>query len=127
MLKKKIQKLGQMTFDPPHELPEHQKIACVMEIRDHDLYLCKTSSDEILLTELPPRFRCKIWVRRGGFVVIDTHAFDKKGGKIQAEIIMVIQNEKMWKKKEYWPEVFKKDTYEKVTDHITSDDYLIEN
>ncbi|EMR09132.1 hypothetical protein PNEG_02475 [Pneumocystis murina B123] len=102
MFRKKIQKLGQITLDPPHELPIYQKIAHVVEIRDHDLYLCKTADGETLLAELPARFRCKIWVRRGGFVVIDTHEFDKKGGKIQAEITIIIQNEKIWKKKKYW-------------------------
>lgn len=102
MLRKKIQKLGQITLDPPQELSIYQKIAQVIEIKDHDLYLCKTADGETLLAELPARFRCKIWVRRRGFVVIDTQEFDKKGGKIQAEISMIIQNEKIWKKKKYW-------------------------
>ncbi|CCJ30932.1 unnamed protein product [Pneumocystis jirovecii] len=109
MLKKKIEKLGQMTIDPPDELSKNQEIACVMEIKDHDLYLCKTANGETLLAELPPRFRCKIWVRRGGFVVLNTQTFDKKECKIQAEISIVIQNEKIWKKKKYWPDVFKED------------------
>ncbi|KAG5520024.1 hypothetical protein PMAC_001100 [Pneumocystis sp. 'macacae'] len=130
MLKKKIQKLGQITINPPDELSDSQKIACVVEIKDHDLYLCKTANGETLLAELPPRFRCKIWVRRGGFVVLNTQTFDKKECKIQAEISIVIQNEKAWRKKKYWPDIFKDvDTISNVTTafETTLDDNLIEN
>ncbi|KAG4303470.1 hypothetical protein PCK1_000434 [Pneumocystis canis] len=118
MLKKKIQKLGEMTMDPPHELSINQDIACVMEIKDHDLYVCKTSNGETLLAELPSRFRCKIWVKRGGFVVLDKQAFNRKDCKIQAEISMVIQNEKAWRKEKYWPDIFK--NYEDTVCDITS-------
>ncbi|KAG4305328.1 hypothetical protein PORY_001498, partial [Pneumocystis oryctolagi] len=130
MLKKKIQKLGQMTIDPPDELSVGQEIACVMEVKDHDLYLCKIANGETLLAELPSRFRCKIWVKRGGFVVLDTQAFNKKECKIRAEIFMVIQNEKAWRKKKYWPDAFKEpEDISTITTQaeISTDDDLMEN
>jgi len=41
-----------------------------------------------------------VWVRRGGFVLVDTEGFTE--GKVGGEIVQVIMDEKRWRKLEYW-------------------------
>lgn len=60
------------------------------------------SKKELLLVELPPRFRSQIWIKRGGYVVIDPSAFEGRENKLGGEIVNVVRDEKQWRKQAYW-------------------------
>jgi len=65
----------------------------------------KTSSAETktsLLVELPSRFRSTIWIKRGGFVLVDTTTMKERENKLDGEIVNVVRNEKEWRRQGYW-------------------------
>ena len=101
------------TLTPPAELEEGQAIARVGKAEGKNLYTVELPrGKEVLLVELPARFRSTIWLKRGGFVVIDTSAFDTRENKLGGEIVNVVRDEKQWRKQSYWPAAFvKKPTY----------------
>jgi len=85
--------------DPPPRLLASQYIARIAKPHGNSLYTVETSSKTELLVELPVRFRNAIWVRRGGFVLLETEGFE---GKVNGEIVEVIRDEKAWTKMNYW-------------------------
>jgi probable RNA-binding protein EIF1AD len=46
------------------------------------------------------RFRNAVWVRRGGYVLVDTEGYSE--GKVGGDIVEVIRDEKTWRKLNYW-------------------------
>src|SRR5271170_7759516 len=90
----------QTSNDPPSELSESQFIARIVKPHGNSLYTVEMSSKSELLVELPMRFRNAVWVRRGGFVVIETEGFGE--GKVNGEVMEVVQDEKAWRKMTYW-------------------------
>jgi len=68
-----------------------------------------------LLVELEARFRSTIWLKRGGFVLVDTKTLADRDNKINGEIVNIVRDEKAWRKASFWPKEFVK----KVT--VTSD------
>ena len=91
------------TSTPPAILGEDQAIAKVKKAEGNNLYSVELpSGQESLLVELPSRFRSQIWIKRGGYVVVDTSAFEERDNKLDGEIINVVRNEKHWRKQAYW-------------------------
>ena len=91
------------TSTPPIDLGERQAIAQVEKAEGNNLYLVKLpAGEEPLLVELPSRFRSQIWIKRGGYVVIDTSAFAERDNKLDGEIVNVVRDEKHWRKQAYW-------------------------
>lgn len=90
------------TSSPPNELDPGYAIACVVRGEGKNLYLVELPSGKPMLVELPSRFRSTIWIKRGGFVVIDTEAFEDRKNKLQGEIVNVVREEKHWRKQTYW-------------------------
>ena len=90
----------QATNDPPAQLTETQHIGRIQKVNGNALYTVYLPSSEELLVELPMRFRKAVWVRRGGYVLIDTNGYSE--GKVSGEILDVVQDEKSWKKMNYW-------------------------
>jgi probable RNA-binding protein EIF1AD len=86
--------------EPPSELTASQHIARVIKVQGNALYTIELPSRAELLVELPSRFRNAVWVRRGGFLLVDTEGFTE--GKISGEIKEVIRDEKAWRKMSYW-------------------------
>lgn len=86
--------------DPPIELGESQYIARVTKLHGNSLYTVGLPSKIELLVELPMRFRNAVWVRRGGYVLIETKGLTER--KVNGDIMEVILDEKEWKKMSYW-------------------------
>ena len=86
--------------EPPAELPLTNYIARVVKVQGNALYRVELPSKSELLVELPMRFRNSAWVRRGGFVLVDTEGY--MDGKVGGEIKEVIRDEKAWRKMTYW-------------------------
>jgi len=99
---------------PPSSLTPTQSLARVVQAAGNNLYRVELptsstlSSDasKTLLVELPARFRSTIWIKRGGFVLVDTAAAAERENKLDGEIVNVVRNEKEWRKEKYWPKEF---------------------
>ena len=96
------------TSQPPDTLSDGQSIARVIKATGNNLYSVVLPSDQTILVELPSRFRSTIWMRRGGFVLVDTKALSDRENKIDGEIVNVVRDEKAWRKMGYWPSTFAK-------------------
>lgn len=105
---------------PPDELLPSEKIAKVESINGNNIYTVSFADSQdtnaapsatgkiLSLVELPPKFRNSIWIRRGGFVLVNCAAFDGRDNKLAGEIVNVIHDEKSWMKMNYWPVLFRK-------------------
>lgn len=90
----------QTSTEPPSELGPLQHVARIIKPHGNALYTVLLPSKSELLVELPMRFRNAVWVRRGGYVLVDTDGYVE--GKVGGEIVEVIRDEKAWKKLKYW-------------------------
>jgi probable RNA-binding protein EIF1AD len=87
---------------PPAELPEHHAIARVIKAEGNHLYRVSIANKDELLVELATRLRSTFWIKRGGYVVVDTNALAERDNKLGGEIATVIMQEKEWRKQAYW-------------------------
>ncbi len=90
------------TLNPPDSLSDTQFIARVVKAEGNNLYSVTLASGKTLLVELPSRFRSTIWLKRGGYVLVDTEAFNDRENKLDGEIVNVVRDEKQWRKETYW-------------------------
>ncbi len=100
--KRNIFAAAEETSTPPSELTTTQSIACVIKAEGNSLYSCSLPDQKTVLVELESRFRNTIWIKRGGYVVIDTKDADVRQNKISGEIINVVRDEHLWRKQAYW-------------------------
>ena len=101
--KRKLLATATETSSPPSSLDPGHLIAVVKKAEGNNLYSVELPSGKTpLLVELPSRFRSQIWIKRGGYVLIDTLAFDNRENKLGGEIINVVRDEKQWRKQAYW-------------------------
>lgn len=101
------------TLNPPAALSEHHMICQVVKAAGNNLFNVQTAASEKLLVELPAQFRSKFWIKRGGYVLIDTAAFEERDNKLDGEIVNLVGDERVWRKMKYWPKKFeKKNMYE---------------
>jgi probable RNA-binding protein EIF1AD len=112
--KRLLAKTAEITSHPPDELSESQTIARIVKATGNNLYSVTLPSGENILVELPGKFRNLVWLRRGGFVLVDSAGENidtTRDNKIWGEIVNVVRDEKEWRKEAYWPQEFeKKDT-----------------
>lgn len=106
--KRDINAVAEETITPPDTLPSSNSIAQVKQAAGNNLYQLQLPSGEVLLAELPARFRSTIWIKRGSFVLVDTSALADRSNKIGGEIVNVVRDERSWRKQSYWPAEFAK-------------------
>jgi probable RNA-binding protein EIF1AD len=106
--RRKLQETAEETVNPPAALQEGQAIARVLGAVGKNLYNVELPSSRTLLVELESRFRSTIWLRRGGYVLIDTTTLADRDNKIEGEIVNVVRDEKRWSKASFWPKEFVK-------------------
>lgn len=106
--RRKLQATVQETLTPPDELKDSQSIARIMGAAGNNLYNVELPGSKTLLVELDARFRSKIWLKRGGFVLVDTATLADRDNKIDGEIINVVRDERTWRKAHFWPQAFAK-------------------
>jgi len=99
--KRNVQAAAAESSTPPSSLSSTQSIARVIKAAGNSLYSCSLPNGEQILAELPSRFRNTIWIRNGGFVLIDTKDA-VRDNKIKAEIQNVVRDEREWRKEAYW-------------------------
>ena len=100
--KRNVTAAAEETSTPPSALEATQSIARVIKAEGNSLYSCTLPNKTQVLVELPSRFRNTIWIRRGGYVLIDTKEADVRQNKIDGEIINVVREEHAWRKEAYW-------------------------
>ena len=94
---------AEQTSTPPITLDPGHLLARVRKAEGNNLYTVEPpSGKEPLLVELPPRFRSQIWIKRGGYVVVDVSAFEDRKNKLGGEIVNVVRHEKQWRKQAFW-------------------------
>lgn len=108
---------------PPAKLEPAQGIARIDKAAGNNLYhvhLPQEQSDEAILVEMPAKFRSTMWLKRGGFVLVELK--DGKDGerdnKIAGEIVNVVGDEKAWRKMPWWPAAFPKKQTEDERDDM---------
>ncbi|KAG9679906.1 putative eukaryotic translation initiation factor eIF1a-like protein, partial [Aureobasidium melanogenum] len=104
--RRNLQATAEETMTPPASLTETQSVARVQQAAGNNLYRVELPDTKVLLVELPARFRSAIWIKRGGFVLVDTGAMNERENKLDGEIINIVRNEKEWRKEKYWPKEF---------------------
>ncbi len=93
---------AQATSTPPSKLTTGQLIAKVIKATGNNLYSVVFPSGETGLVELPARFRSTIWIKRGGYVLVDTEALQSRENKLVGEVLNIVRDEKEWRKEPYW-------------------------
>ncbi|MDI1486395.1 MAG: hypothetical protein OHK93_005623 [Ramalina farinacea] len=107
--KRQVLATAEQTLIPPIALEDNHVIAKIVKDEGKNLWAVKAASaGETLLVELPARFRSTIWLKRGGYVLVDTTAFEGRENKLDGEIVNVVRDEKSWRKQPYWPQEFSK-------------------
>jgi len=106
--KRNIFAAAEETSTPPSALTVTQSIARVIKAEGNSLYSCTLPNQKTVLVELPSRFRNTIWIKRGGYVLIDTKEADARENKLDGEIINIVREEREWRKEPYWPKEFVK-------------------
>jgi probable RNA-binding protein EIF1AD len=104
--KRKVLATAQETSSPPTELSPTQAIARVVKATGNSLYSVEIPSGKTFLVELPSRFRNTIWIKRGGYVLIDTSSSNNRVNKLDGDIVNVVRDEKDWRKESYWSALY---------------------
>ena len=93
---------AQETVLPRESMPPNQSIARVQTCVGNNIYSVELPSKAVILVELPAKFRSTFWLKRGGFVVVDTDALVSRDNKLEGEIVNVVRDDKLWRKQAYW-------------------------
>ena len=100
--KRNVVAAAEETSTPPSTLTSTQSIARVIKAEGNSLYSCFLPDMKTTLVELSSRFRNTIWMKRGGYVLIDTKGAEVRQNKLDGEIINVVRDEHVWRKEPYW-------------------------
>lgn len=106
--KRNILATADETSTPPATLSPSELICRVYKATGNNLFNVSTESGQTILVELPAQFRSTFWIKRGGYVLVNTEAFDERDNKLDGEIVNVVREEREWRKKSYWPKGFGK-------------------
>jgi probable RNA-binding protein EIF1AD len=106
--KRDVLAAAQEASDPPTVLSETHILACVIKAEGNNLFSVIQPDGNKLLVELAAKLRNTFWIKRNGYVIVDTEALAERDNKLGGEIITVIMNEKKWRKMDYWPKEFAK-------------------
>lgn len=111
--KRTILAAAEASTTPPDELTPDQVVARVGKPEGNNLYTCTLPNGKSCLVELAQRFRNTIWIKRGGFVLVDltplpsdahssSSSNNNSNNRVQGEIVNVVRDEKEWRKMRYW-------------------------
>jgi len=100
--KRDMRAAAEASTTPPDELTPSQHVARVIKAEGNSLYACSLPDNKTVLVELASRFRNTIWIKRGGYVLVELAAPGQQTGKVEGEIANVVREEKEWRKQSYW-------------------------
>ncbi|KAI1142463.1 nucleic acid-binding protein [Hypoxylon sp. FL0543] len=110
--KRDIRAAAEESTTPPDQLTDTQSLAKVIKAEGNSLYTCSLPNQRTVLVELAPRFRSTIWIKRGGYVLVELTPPKELKGKVEGEIVNVVRDEKEWRKQSYWPKEFPRSIFE---------------
>ncbi|KAI0132091.1 hypothetical protein BJ170DRAFT_230473 [Xylariales sp. AK1849] len=114
--KRNVRAAAEESTTPPDELTNTQSLARVIKAEGNNLYSCLLPDQRTVLVELADRFRNTIWIKRGGYVLVDLIPTNEVKGRAEGEIANVVREEKEWRKQRYWPKEFARATYDDEDD-----------
>lgn len=88
--------------EAPAGLEPAQAIARVVKATSANTWECELPSKETVLVQLQAKLHNNVWVRRGGFVLVEAYPEGEATGKVAGEIVNVVLDEKKWRKMAYW-------------------------
>lgn len=99
-----VQAAARMSMTPPEKLTESQSIARVVKAEGNSIWTCELPNGKQILVELDPLFRNTVFIRRGGYVLVDLASADEraKSSRVVGEIVNVVREERDWRKQPYW-------------------------
>jgi probable RNA-binding protein EIF1AD len=101
--KRSIAAAAEESLNPPDELTPSQSLARVVKAEGNNLYTCELPNKKTVLLELEQKFRNTVWIKRGGYVLVDLGSADeRKNSRVVGEIINVVRDERLWRKQAYW-------------------------
>lgn len=100
--RRKVLATAQETLTPPDELADTQLIVRAIKATGNNIYQIELPDKQLMLVELPAKFRSKFWIKRGSYLVIDTKPTEERENKIGGEIINIVRDEKAWRKAPFW-------------------------
>jgi probable RNA-binding protein EIF1AD len=102
--KRAVLAAAQESSTPPDELTATQSIARVIKAEGNSIYTCELPNGKPVAVELEPKFRNTIFIRRGGYVLVDLSSAEErlKTSRVSGEIINIVRDEKEWRKQPYW-------------------------
>ncbi|KAI0165521.1 hypothetical protein GGR57DRAFT_496996 [Xylariaceae sp. FL1272] len=103
-----VRAAAEESINPPESLTQTQYIAKVTKLEGNSLCSCLLPTQKTVLVELAARFRNTIWIRRGGYVLVDLASDPDQKSKVEGEIVNVVREEREWRKQSYWPQAFGK-------------------
>ncbi|KAI1211035.1 nucleic acid-binding protein [Annulohypoxylon truncatum] len=110
--KRDIRAAAEEATTPPDQLTENQSLAKVIKAEGNSLYACSLPNRRTVLVGLASRFRNTVWIRRGGYVLVEFTSSKEEKGRVEGEIINIVGDEKEWRKQSYWPKEFPRVTYD---------------
>ncbi|KAI2607268.1 nucleic acid-binding protein [Hypoxylon fragiforme] len=114
--KRDIRAAAEESTTPPAQLTQSQSLARVIKAEGNSLYSCSLPNKRTVLVELAARFRNTIWIKRGGYVLVDLADPKEQKGKVEGEVVNVVRDEKEWRKQSFWPNEFPRSTYDDSED-----------
>jgi probable RNA-binding protein EIF1AD len=99
-----IQAAAQESITPPEELTASQSVARVVKAEGNGLYTCVLPDKKTVLLELEPKFRNTVFIKRGGYVLVDLASAEerKEKSRVLGDIINIVRDERSWRKQPYW-------------------------
>jgi probable RNA-binding protein EIF1AD len=123
--KRNIQATADETSTPPSSLSPDELICRVDKATGNNLFSVISAPGKTLLVELPAQFRSTFWIKRGGYVLVNTAAFEERDNKLDGEVMTVVREERAWRKQKYWPAEFTKKTSYEDSDDEEEDESVV--
>jgi probable RNA-binding protein EIF1AD len=100
--KRNVLAAAEESLTPPAQLEQSHTLARVIKPEGNNLFTCELPNQKTMVVELGQIFRNTIWIKRGGFVVVDAYSNRAPDSRAEGEIVNVVRDEKQWRKQSYW-------------------------
>jgi probable RNA-binding protein EIF1AD len=100
--KRNVIAAAEESMTPPAQLEQSHSVVRVIKPEGNNLFTCELPNQKTMVVELAQIFRNTIWIKRGGFVVVDAYSNRAPDSRAEGEIVNIVRDEKQWRKQSYW-------------------------